>query len=123
MFSVARPGHRARGRMVGAYIFGQSITWTRAQTEARAKQNPGSIVLYATTGGPLLNKQGRILRVMNLADARVDKKKAVVICSTVPDDQPPYYNDTTHRRLRLLLCRLPRGEGRRVQAAGRGGLP
>lgn len=29
---------------------------------------------------------------MNLADARVDKKKGVVICSTVPAGQPPHYS-------------------------------
>ena len=68
------------------------ITWTRSQSEASAKQNLGSIELDTTTGRPLLNKQGRILRVMNLADAHVDKSKGVVICSTVPADQPPYYN-------------------------------
>ena len=62
------------------------------QSEASARQNLGSIELNATTGRPLLNKQGRILRVNNLADARVDKRKGVVVCSTVPADQPPYYN-------------------------------
>ena len=68
------------------------ITWTRKQTQATARQNLGSIELDPSTGRPLQNKQGRILRVMNLADARVDKKKGVVICSTVPADQPPYYD-------------------------------
>jgi hypothetical protein len=68
------------------------ITWTRKQTQASVEQNPGSIVLDTTTGRPLLNRQGHILRVMNLADARVDKRKGVVVCSTVPADQPPYYN-------------------------------
>ena len=67
------------------------ITWTRAQTRATTRQNLGSIQLDLTTGRPLLNKQGRILRVRNLADARVDKEKGVVVCSTVPADQPPYY--------------------------------
>jgi hypothetical protein len=68
------------------------ITWTRAQTPAAARQNLGSIQLDPTTGRPLMNKQGRVLRVTNLADARVDKKRGVVVCSTVPADQPPYYN-------------------------------
>jgi hypothetical protein len=67
------------------------ITWTRTQTRATARQNKGSIQLDPTTGAPVLNKQGRILRVMGLADARVDKKKGVVICSTVPAGQSPYY--------------------------------
>jgi hypothetical protein len=68
------------------------ITWTTKPTVASAEQNPGSIELDATTGRPLLNRQGRILRVMNLADARVDRRKGVVVCSTVPADQAPYYN-------------------------------
>jgi hypothetical protein len=68
------------------------ITWTRKQTQAKARQNLGSIELDPSTERPLQNKQGRILRIMNLADARVDKKKGVVICSTVLADQPPYYN-------------------------------
>ena len=68
------------------------ITWTRKQSKAPARQNLGSIELDTTTGRPLLNKQGHILRVRNLADARVDRKKGVVVCSTVPAGQPPYYN-------------------------------
>jgi hypothetical protein len=68
------------------------ITWTRARTPATARQNPGSIQLDPTTGRPLMNKQGRVLRVTGLADARVDKKRGVVVCSTVPADQPPYYS-------------------------------
>jgi len=67
------------------------ITWTRTQTRATARQNRGSIQLDPTTGTPVLTRQGRILRVMRLADARVDKKKGVVICSTVPADRSPYF--------------------------------
>ena len=65
------------------------ITWTRAGTRATARQNPGSIELDLTTGMPLRTKQGRILRVKGLADARVDRKKGVVVCATVPWDKPP----------------------------------
>ena len=67
------------------------ITWTRKQSAASARRNLGSIELNATTGRPLLNKQGQILRVKYLADARVDKRRGVVVCSTVPADQSPYY--------------------------------
>ncbi len=68
------------------------ITWTRKQTEATAAQNLGSIELDPTTGGtPMLNTRGRILRVMNLADARIDKAKGVLICSTVNPANPPYF--------------------------------
>jgi hypothetical protein len=68
------------------------ITWTRKQTEATAARNLGSIELDPATGGtPVLNADGTIKRVMGLADARIDKAKGVVICSTVDPTQPPYY--------------------------------
>jgi len=68
------------------------ITWTRTETLATARQNRGSIMLDTTTGGtPMLNTQGRILRVMNLADAQIDKAKGVLICSTVNAANPPYF--------------------------------
>jgi len=68
------------------------ITWTRTETEAAARQNRGSIMLDTTTGGtPMLNTGGKILRVMNLADARIDKAKGVLICSTVNPANPPYF--------------------------------
>jgi hypothetical protein len=59
------------------------ITWTRTETEATAAQNLGSIQLDPTTGRPVTNAKGHILRVLNLADARVDTAKGAVICSTV----------------------------------------
>jgi phosphatidylserine/phosphatidylglycerophosphate/cardiolipin synthase-like enzyme len=60
------------------------ITWTRKQTVATAAQNLGSIQLDPATGGrPVLDANGQILRVLNLADARVDTAKGAVICSTV----------------------------------------
>jgi hypothetical protein len=67
------------------------ITWTRRQTRAKAGKNQGSIQLDPTTGVPLMTKQGRILRVKRLADARVDREKGVVVCSTVPWGTPPYF--------------------------------
>jgi len=68
------------------------ITWTRKQTEASAAQSRGSIELDPATGGtPVLNPNGTIKRFMNLADARVDKAKGVVICSTIDPAVPPYY--------------------------------
>jgi hypothetical protein len=63
------------------------ITWTRT-----AGQNPGSIELNAATGGtPILNSNGTIKRFMNLADARVDKARGVVVCSTIDASAAPYY--------------------------------
>jgi len=50
------------------------ITWTRDETLARAYENAGSIVV---------NEEGKIVAVNNYADARVDKIRGVVICSTV----------------------------------------
>jgi hypothetical protein len=68
------------------------ITWTRGQTVASAAQNLGSIELNPATGGtPVLNANGTIERVMNLADACVNKTKGVVICSTIDPAQPPYF--------------------------------
>jgi hypothetical protein len=59
------------------------ITWSRDETIAEADKNLGSI---------LLNSDGTIaagipVGVMNFADARVDKAKGVIICSTVDVDK------------------------------------
>ena len=68
------------------------ITWTRKETEATAAQNLGSIELDPSTGGtPMMNTHGTILRVMSLADARIDKAKGVVICTTIDPTVSPYY--------------------------------
>ena len=68
------------------------ITWTRSQKEASAARNRGSVELNPATGGtPVLNPNGTIKRFMNLADARVNKAKGVVICSTIDPAVPPYY--------------------------------
>lgn len=68
------------------------ITWTRKQTEASAAKNRGSIELNPATGGtPFLNADGTIKRFKNVADARVDKAKGVVVCSTIDASVPPYF--------------------------------
>jgi hypothetical protein len=68
------------------------ITWTRNETTATAGQNRGSIELDPATGGtPVLNSNGTIKRFMNVADARVNKAKGVVICSTIDPTVPPYF--------------------------------
>ncbi|WP_018704688.1 DUF3089 domain-containing protein [Anaeromusa acidaminophila] len=51
------------------------ITWTREETLATAEQNLGSIVLKPTGEIAAYN-------VKNYADARIDKKRGVLICST-----------------------------------------
>ena len=68
------------------------ITWTRKQTEASAEKNRGSIELDPATGGtPVLNGDGTIKRFVDVADARVDKAKGVVICGTINAADPPYF--------------------------------
>jgi Protein of unknown function (DUF3089) len=65
------------------------ITWTTGEATATAASNLGSIQLDPNTRLPVLDKNGQIERVMNLADARVDRAKGVVICSTVNPAQYP----------------------------------
>jgi len=67
------------------------ITWTRKQTEASAAKNLGSIELDPATGTPVLNANGTIKRFKDIADARVDKAKGVVICSSIDAAAPPYF--------------------------------
>lgn len=64
------------------------ITWTLDEVTADASQNLGSIQMDST-GIPLLDQYGEILRKTGLADARVDQARGVVICSTV---NPADYN-------------------------------
>lgn len=58
------------------------ITWTLGEDTAAASQNLGSLQVDST-GLPVLDQYGEILRVTGLADARVDQARGVVICSTV----------------------------------------
>jgi hypothetical protein len=59
------------------------ITWTTGEAVATAEQSLGAVELNPQTGMPVLDADGQIKRVMGLADARVDQKRGVVICSTV----------------------------------------
>jgi hypothetical protein len=61
------------------------ITWTRDGTLATAKQNLGSL---------LPNKKGKFVLVRNYADARVDKDRGVVVCSTADGDKFSGHNTT-----------------------------
>jgi Protein of unknown function (DUF3089) len=65
------------------------ITWTRKQTEAPAGKNLGSIQLDPATGRSERDAEGHLVRVLDLADARVDTAKGALICSTV--DPADYY--------------------------------
>jgi hypothetical protein len=62
------------------------ITWSRDETLAAADKNLGSLSLDKD-GSPVLDADGKILAVKNYADARVDKAKGVLICSTVDESK------------------------------------
>ena len=40
----------------------------------------------------MLDKNGHMKRVRDLANARIDKAKGVLICSSINASQPPYYS-------------------------------
>jgi len=64
------------------------ITRTLGEDTADASRNLGSLQLDSS-GRPVLDRYGEILRVTGLADAHVDQARGVVICRTV---NPPDYN-------------------------------
>jgi hypothetical protein len=57
------------------------IIWTRDEIPATAGENLGSITLNQD-GSVVLNEAGEAALVKDYADARVDKAKGVVICSS-----------------------------------------
>lgn len=61
------------------------ITWTRDETPAPASENLGSYLPGA--GGYVgIGSDTEFKKIMDFADARVDKEKGVLICSTVDPD-------------------------------------
>lgn len=60
------------------------ITWTRGEALAPASQNLGSIALHPD-GSVVLDAAGNFAKQMNYADARVDKARGVLICSTADE--------------------------------------
>ena len=54
------------------------ITWTRGEKTATAAESLGSVDM---------DENGKLITLKNYADARVDKAKGVVICSTVDVDK------------------------------------
>jgi hypothetical protein len=62
------------------------ITWTREEVLAPATENKGSIVLDKT-GAVLLGADGKFLSVKKYADARVDKARGVLVCSTADESK------------------------------------
>lgn len=57
------------------------ITWTRTEKAATAAENLGSVMINKD-GSVVLNNEGKMVPVKNYADAKVDKARGVVICST-----------------------------------------
>jgi len=57
------------------------ITWTRDETPATAAQNLGGISLQSN-GYPVMDASGQPQKVMNYADAKVDRARGVLVCST-----------------------------------------
>ena len=72
--------------VLGGAIAINPITWTRDEVLATASENLGSILLNKD-GSVVLNEEGEVVPVKNYADARVDKAKGVVICSTADVDK------------------------------------
>ena len=62
------------------------ISWTTDETVAPASGNLGSLQLNKD-GSVVTNPDGTFVKVMNFADAQVDKTKCVIICSTVNVDK------------------------------------
>jgi len=66
------------------------ISWTRGEETATASQNLGSILLNPLNGGgPIMEKDGQPRAFKNIADARVDKRRGVIVCST---PNPKHYD-------------------------------
>jgi hypothetical protein len=61
------------------------INWTRTEQLATAQENLGSIALNKD-GTVVFDKDGNIARVMNYADARIDKARGTLICSTADEE-------------------------------------
>jgi len=57
------------------------ISWTTDETTAPASDNLGSLQLNKD-GSVATDLEGTYVKVMNLADARVDKARGVIVCST-----------------------------------------
>jgi len=57
------------------------ITWTRESKLATKEENLGSILLNPD-GSVVTGDDGKMKRLLNYADAQIDKTKGVIICST-----------------------------------------
>ena len=63
------------------------ITWTTSETTAAASQSLGGIAVDPKTGGAVIDGAGNPVKTEHYADATVNKKRGVVICSTADPNQ------------------------------------
>ncbi|MCX6157933.1 MAG: DUF3089 domain-containing protein [Ignavibacteriae bacterium] len=80
---VSEPGNPV---VIPGAIAINPITWTREETLATAEENSGSLEI-GKDRSPLLDANGNFAVIKNYADARVDKKRGVIICSKVDADK------------------------------------
>ena len=62
------------------------INWSREEILAPASENLGSLAMNPD-GTPVRDANGKLVAVKNYADAKVDKTKGVLICSTVGQEK------------------------------------
>lgn len=74
---VSEPGNPV---VIPGSIAINPITWTREETLATAEENSGSLEICKDRS-PLLDANGNFAVIKNYADARVDKKRGVIICT------------------------------------------
>ncbi len=81
-YNTEAPGLKVENPVVtpGAKVI-NPINWTLTEQLATAEENLGSIMLNPD-GTVVLDKDGNFTRVMNYADARIDKTRGTLICST-----------------------------------------
>lgn len=62
------------------------ISWTTDETLAPASKNLGSLQLNKD-GSVDKDSEGKYIKVLNLADAKIDKEKGVIVCSSIDVDK------------------------------------
>jgi hypothetical protein len=63
------------------------ISWTRTETTATAEQSLGSDASVLASGRVASSVTGGPVRVTDVADARVDVARGVIVCSTIDPDR------------------------------------
>jgi len=63
------------------------ITWTTSETTVAASQSRGTLTVDPKTGGAVVDGTGNPVKTAHYADATVNKKRGVVICTTADPNQ------------------------------------